>query len=363
MNYDLLTLRMVTIIQRLEEGETLSKIELANEFGVSERTVQRDMNSRIGIVIPLVYENGKGWKKAGNNKPIMHQTYAPILQQREKTMTQIQNNIMRARDAIESAESLLITAGAGMGVDSGLPDFRGTEGFWRAYPPMKRLGLEFHDMANPKWFHENSQMAWGFYGHRLNLYRATEPHQGFTILRKLIELKGDNYFVFTSNVDGQFQKAGFDINKIVERHGSIHYSQCIDRCSSDIWPNSDVNIAVNPNTFLATSDLPRCKYCDKLSRPNILMFGDWGYLAERTREQQERLYEWIRETVSKNLKITVIEIGAGKDVPTVRQFSEDMMQQYGANLVRINPRDYDGPQGIIALPLGGLEGLDKIFNS
>lgn len=363
MSYDLLTLRMVTIIQRLEEGETLSKSELAKEFGVSPRTIQRDMNTRIGNIIPLEYENNAGWRKTGIQKPKLHQIYSPVLEQRGKTMTQIQSNLLRAQEVIESAEALLITAGAGMGVDSGLPDFRGTEGFWRAYPPMKRLGLQFHDMANPKWFHENPLMAWGFYGHRLNLYRTTEPHEGFSILKKLTELKGDNYFIFTSNVDGQFQKAGFDTEKIVERHGSIHFSQCVDRCSNDIWSNSEVNLTVDSDTFLAKSDLPKCKHCVSLSRPNILMFGDWGYLAERTREQQEHLHEWIRQTISKKLRITVIEIGAGKDVPTVRHFSEEMMQQYGANLVRINPRDYDGPQGTIALPLGGFEGLDKIFNS
>ena len=37
---------------------------------------------------------------------------------------------------IEDAEVILITVGAGMGVESGLPDFRGNEGFWRAYPPI-----------------------------------------------------------------------------------------------------------------------------------------------------------------------------------------------------------------------------------
>ena len=47
---------------------------------------------------------------------------------------------------------LLVTAGAGMGVDSGLPDFRGTEGFWRSYPPLAELGLRFEEVANPAWF-------------------------------------------------------------------------------------------------------------------------------------------------------------------------------------------------------------------
>ncbi len=89
-----------------------------------------------------------------------------------------------AAAAVSGAEALLITAGAGMGVDSGLPDFRGDEGFWRAYPPIARLGISFYDMANPFWFKRDPELAWGFYGHRLNLYRATTPHGGFAILQR-----------------------------------------------------------------------------------------------------------------------------------------------------------------------------------
>ena len=52
-----------------------------------------------------------------------------------------------------------------MGVDSGLPDFRGDRGFWKAYPPYAKLGLHFAEMANPRWFDSDPELAWGFYGH------------------------------------------------------------------------------------------------------------------------------------------------------------------------------------------------------
>ena len=84
--------------------------------------------------------------------------------------------VRQAAKAVASAEALLIGAGAGMGVDSGLPDFRGNQGFWRAYPPYQNLGLDFVSLANPRWFASAPALAWGFYGHRLNLYRATQPH-------------------------------------------------------------------------------------------------------------------------------------------------------------------------------------------
>ncbi len=81
--------------------------------------------------------------------------------------------IARAAELIESADALIIAAGAGMGVDSGLPDFRGNEGFWKAYPALARARLEFTRIASPSAFERNPQLAWVFYGHRLKLYRDT----------------------------------------------------------------------------------------------------------------------------------------------------------------------------------------------
>src|SRR5207245_4255015 len=127
----------------------------------------------------------------------------------------------RAALTVTSADALLIAADAGMGVDSGLPDFRGDQGFWRAYPPYQKLGLRFTALANPHWFATDPALAWGFYGHRLNLYRATEPHEGFRILQSWARRMKYGAFVFTSNVDGQFQRAGFSPERILEVHGSI----------------------------------------------------------------------------------------------------------------------------------------------
>jgi len=89
--------------------------------------------------------------------------------------------VQSAARAVRSADALLIAAGAGMGVGSGLPDFRGADGFWRAYPPYAKLGLGFTSLANPRWFTSDPALAWGFYGHRLNLYRAARPPGGLGV--------------------------------------------------------------------------------------------------------------------------------------------------------------------------------------
>jgi NAD-dependent SIR2 family protein deacetylase len=270
--------------------------------------------------------------------------------------------IKEAKNLIDTADSILITAGAGMGVDSGLPDFRGDEGFWKAYPVIKDLGISFQNMANPKWFNNDPSLAWAFYGHRLNLYRDTVPHAGFQMLLDLVQKKNNDYFIYTSNVDGQFQKAGFDENRIVEVHGSIHHFQCADNCQKNIWEADKGPIAIDMEKFKAL-DIPLCKHCRAVARPNILMFGDWGWNGNRTNQQENRFYRWLKSIHADKKKLVIIEIGAGSAIPTVRQEGEhlaDSSQDY--RLIRINPREYavKDPDNI-SIPLGGLEGIEKIL--
>ena len=265
--------------------------------------------------------------------------------------------IEQAARAISSSTAIFIGAGAGMGVDSGLPDFRGTEGFWRAYPPLHKLGLRFEQVADPRWFRDDPTLAWGFYGHRFNLYRATTPHAGFEILRRWSESKSRGGFVFTSNVDGHFQRSGFDPNQVCEIHGSLLFGQCSGPCTPRVWDASELKIEVDEESFRAREPLPLCPSCGALARPNVLMFGDGGWNAERTDEQQDCMVEWLGERdVS---RLAIIEMGAGTAIPSVRRLSE-RLQRLGATLIRINPRESEGPESTVSIASGALHALRAI---
>jgi NAD-dependent SIR2 family protein deacetylase len=243
------------------------------------------------------------------------------------------DGIERAADLLGQADALVVGAGAGMGIDSGLPDFRGPGGFWRAYPALGRRGLAFHEVASPHTFDADPALAWGFYGHRLALYRATAPHAGFGILRRLGARLPHGAVVFTSNVDGHFQRAGFDAGSVTECHGSIHHLQCTRPCSDDVWPADDFVPEVDAGTCTLLNAPPRCPHCGALARPAILMFGDGNWVDRRTRLQEARLQRWLADAT----RIVVIEIGAGTAIPSVRDFSHDLLVHHGARLVRINP--------------------------
>jgi NAD-dependent SIR2 family protein deacetylase len=273
----------------------------------------------------------------------------------------LESSIADAARAVREADALVITAGAGLGVDSGLPDFRGRDGFWRAYPPIAKLGLSFAEMANPYWFERNPRLAWAFYGHRLDLYRRTKPHKGFAQLLELAQSKPGGYFVFTSNVDGQFQAAGFDDGRIEECHGSIHHLQCAAACGREIWDGGDVRVEVDEERFEALEPLPRCPRCRGVARPNILMFGDWAWLSSRTEAQWMRFSAWLEDLRRDGERLVVIEVGAGRAVPTVRYKSESLARDCDGALIRINPRDYEVPPGgHHSVPLGGAEGIERL---
>jgi NAD-dependent SIR2 family protein deacetylase len=240
--------------------------------------------------------------------------------------------LARARGLLADASALLIGTGAGMGADSGLPTFRGSDGFWQAFPPARRLGICFRELAQPRWFDEQPRLAWAFYGWRLAAYRAARTHAGHAALALAIRRIGSrNAASLTSNVDGIALRAWPDILH-AEVHGSIHHWQCTVPCCGDLWPAGEV--AFDQERFELTGELPRCHRCGSVARPNILMFGDSTWISRRTDGQEQALSAWFAD----HSGALALEIGAGSAIATIRH----LCARTGGGVVRINP-DHDEP--------------------
>ncbi|EAA5259357.1 Sir2 family transcriptional regulator [Salmonella enterica subsp. enterica] len=261
-----------------------------------------------------------------------------------------QHIYQRAAQLIYSAEALLVTAGAGMGVDSGLPDFRGKNGFYTAYPQFRLSGRDFRNVASPFFFTEHPRQAWGFYTHRFHLYRNATPHSGYKIIADWLAVK--NGFVFTTNVDGHFLKAGCDENSVIEYHGSINHLQCFHHCTDAVFKLDTLNLTVNPADLSATGDLPVCPVCGGMARPNILMFNDTQWNETRTNAQMQRYIDWQEK--SKGKKLVVLEIGAGSAIPSARIQLPDFPR------IRINPFECDEPSSGVAIRSGAAVALTEI---
>jgi NAD-dependent SIR2 family protein deacetylase len=275
-----------------------------------------------------------------------------------------------AVEAIKGCEALIITAGAGMSADSGLPTFRSKEGFWKAYPPAAKAGLSFAEVSNPESFETNERFAWGFFGHRYHLYTKAFPHLGYDILLKWSNHIG-SHFVFTSNVDGMFERAGFGSDRVCECHGSINFIQArepgVD--GHQIIPAAQTTLPnlVIDEKFEAQGELPTIisERTNKPvpARPNILMFYDNSWVSLRTDDQETRMNNFLLglKSSNQNSKIVILELGAGKAVPTVRMTSERILRQFPkSSLIRINVDESEGPNRTISIPAGAKAALEAI---
>lgn len=257
---------------------------------------------------------------------------------------------------LKNADAVAIFAGAGMSVDSGIPAYRGKDGLWTKSFNVNQFNINSYDLMKPLAFKEQPEFAWGFIGKQMKLFKNTAPHEGFQLLKNFVSDK--EYFVVTSNIDGQFQKAGFDDKRIFEFHGSIFNTQCGEEIECGIWDTPTIKLSSDKVT--AASPIPVCPVCNSYCRPNVYLFDDEFFVSTVSAEQQFRYMEWREKILKICNNIVALEIGAGKTIPTIRRVAE----RFAGNmypLVRINPFDFEIEESNhFALPLGAKECLARL---
>lgn len=244
-----------------------------------------------------------------------------------------------------NAEGIVVLAGAGMGVDSGLPDFRGNTGLWT------EAKSNFLKYSTAKAFDDDPVTAWNFYIERINQYGDVKPHRGFTDLLNLFKQHNKDYFVVTSNVDGHFQKAGYDPSLIHEIHGDLQHTQCINACKRSLHPMPTFEREIE-----SLDEIPKCPTCNHVLRPHVLLFSDSWFLWQNVDRGLDRYNTWA----IKKLNIIGIEIGAGTVVPSIRYFGEERTSA----LIRINLHESDVTRSQdLAIAAGAVDGIDIIVKS
>ena len=251
-----------------------------------------------------------------------------------------------------AADAIIVAAGAGMSAEAGLPTYW-DNGLWSNTSEYD--GKDIRDFLSPKYLNDQPLKLATFYGNYLRDISAHFPHRGYYALRMLLELlaahKGDpeSHFVLTSNIDGYFEEAGFDQNRIVEHHGAIHWWQCLYNCQERVFDLSaeklhycyqgDKSILDFPpecNTKLISGIqsnrlLPLCNECAQPIRPNVRMFSDLYWCNKRTVSQEQRFQAWLKKRRRK--KLVGLVIGVGETIPTVGNYC----RHYCDSIITINP--------------------------
>jgi len=271
-----------------------------------------------------------------------------------------EDEIKRAAAIIQKASALVYMTGAGMSCDSGLGTYRGKSAvdLGEVWPPAKERDIGFYQVAKPRTLLEDPVLVWSYYKMRWDLYKDAKQHTGYEIMNdwanRLARKHGT--FSFTSNIDGLWLYYHMDTdrylfpgapNNVMEYHGSIKYAQCTETAvcpHSGTWHAEDQleRLQVDPKTHLLTGGenaaVPKCPTCGSIARLNVFGIGDRAFNEQRRAPQQQAYDAFKQATPSGTTAdpVVVVEVGAGRTIPTVRCESAWWVRNKNAILVRIN---------------------------
>lgn len=246
---------------------------------------------------------------------------------------------LKARELINKSDRIIFLVGAGLSAELGL----GT--YWSGDEPRyanstSRFGYTELEHAIADLWNADTEAQVMFHTEKLRNVLETpinDENSSYMIIKEFLMRTDKEHFIVTSNVDGAFERAGFDENRIYEIHGSGLRSQCLAEPAAH-------GVFTTPDPYI---DYPKCPTCDSLARPNILFFNDLHLNYEHIYAQQDKFDEFRHDENKGNT--IVLEVGAGNTVPTIRNLSVIMNGRENLPVIRINPNHVEGVDGIAGL--------------
>ncbi len=216
-----------------------------------------------------------------------------------------------------------VLTGAGISAESGIPTFRGEEGYWvvgsRNYMPQ--------EMATHEMFEEAPDEVWRWYLHRFGVCKDARPNAGHGALVALERALGDRFTLVTQNIDGLHRRAGSE--RVLCIHGDAAYVRCAAECGLGIAslpplvPRGD-----GPLTDAERSAL-RCPRCGGWLRPHVLWFDEYYD------EEYYRMESALRAAGEADLLLVVGTSGATNLPMQIGR----LVFHNGAAMVDVNPEE------------------------
>ncbi|MCF8052471.1 MAG: RNA polymerase subunit sigma [Desulfobacterales bacterium] len=167
---------------------------------------------------------------------------------------------------------ITVMTGAGISAESGIPTFRGPEGYWTVG------SKEYHpqEMATYSMFRQYPEQVWAWYLYRLGVCRRAYANEGHRALVRLEKLFVERFTLITQNVDGLHLRAGSSPERTFQIHGNIFFMRCADGCRTDLVPMPDFVEGKEKGEPLTEGDRSalRCPACGGWSRPHVLWFDE-----------------------------------------------------------------------------------------
>lgn len=221
--------------------------------------------------------------------------------------------------------NVIVLTGAGISAESGIPTFRGPEGYWtvgsHVYQPQ--------ELATWSMFQRNPEAIWAWYLYRHAVCNRAEPNKGHLALVDLERHFQDRFLLITQNVDGLHRRAGTSDDRLYEIHGNIRYMRCSKQCGAPLTSIPD-ELSDKARGEPLTSDEAahlHCIQCGAWTRPHVLWFDEYYD------EEHFRFHSSLERAAACSLLIIVGTSGA-TNLPMQIAITAT---RAGATLIDINP--------------------------
>ena len=168
---------------------------------------------------------------------------------------------------------ITVLTGAGISAESGIPTFRGPEGYWtigsRSYMPQ--------EMATLNMFLQQPQEVWQWYLYRLGACMYARPNAGHAALAEMERSLGDRFILITQNIDNLHIRAGNSLERTYQIHGNINFTRCSDECTPELKILHEELIRNRDDRILTGAEirLLHCPECGAWLRPHVLWFDEY----------------------------------------------------------------------------------------
>jgi NAD-dependent deacetylase len=210
---------------------------------------------------------------------------------------------------------VLVLTGAGVSAESGIPTFRGTDGYWRNLDPTK--------LATPEAFARDPQLVWEWYRERRQRIREARPNAAHEAVARLAH-HIDEFLLVTQNVDDLHARAGIPAEKMVQIHGDIFVTRC-SRCDFGFTERKHDHEQEEEEENV----VPKCAKCGALMRPGVVWFGE-----QLPRNELQRVENYLDRGVCDLVIVAGTTATFGYIIDWALRGSRD-----GAELIEVNPEE------------------------
>lgn len=240
------------------------------------------------------------------------------------------NNLKRLKEEFNTADAILIGAGAGLSASAGF-DYIG-ERFEKYFSDFKEKYGITNMYSGGFYDFDTLEEYWAWWSRHILINRYNcEVGKPYKDLFSIV--KDKNYFVLTTNVDHQFQRAGFDKKRLFYTQGDYGLFQCSNGCHNKTYNNEEIvrkMVAQQKDMKIPTELIPRCPKCNKPMSMNLrcddLFVQDEGWYLACNRYQ-----DFIRR--NGNSHILYLELGVGMNTPGIIKYPFWQMTAKNKNAV------------------------------